>query len=86
MGLIFSQLHAYAHNKPCVEFTADQYHHIFNSRFHNQTTVLQSLVNAAIRWKVKNNNCRVDDTVGVGWCDYRLPTVSTRNQMCDIFN
>ena len=45
------------HNKPCVEFSAAQYHDIYISRFHNQSTVYDSLVNSATIWKNKTDNC-----------------------------
>ena len=56
----------------CVDFTVDQYHNIFKSRFYNQKTVFTSLVNSAIRWKNRNNNCD-KSKFGKGWSDYHLP-------------
>lgn len=54
-------------NEPCVEFTADQYHEIFNLRFHKYTTVAMSLANSAERWMNKTGNCKGK------WENYTLP-------------
>ena len=51
------------HKEFCVEFTADQYHDIFNSRFHDQKTVYDSLVNSLKIWRNKSENC-------AGWNQY----------------
>ena len=74
LSVISSQLEA--QNKPCIKFSADQYHDIFNSRFHNQTTVLESLASSSGRWRATNGNCAGNKTgySDVGWCNYRLPT------------
>ena len=51
--------------KLCVEFTADQYHDIFKSRFQNQGNILASLDICLNNWMNTTNNCKT-------WNQYKL--------------
>ena len=44
-------------DESCVEFTTDQYHDIFISRFHSHVTLYKSLHTYAGIWKNKIKNC-----------------------------
>ena len=55
--IISSVLQLQYYEEPCVEFTADQYHDIFNSRFQNQGTIFASLSTSVANWKSKKSNC-----------------------------
>ena len=81
--MISSQLEA--QGMPCIEFAPDQYHKMFNSRFHSQTNVLESLANSARRWRRRKINCNSNnqDESGIGWCNYQLST--TNAVQCSTF-
>ena len=55
--IISSVLQLQHSEEPCVEFTADQYHDIFNFKFHNQRTIYASLNNSVKNWRNKTKNC-----------------------------
>ena len=44
-------------NEPCIEFTDDQYHEIFSSRFYCHRNLFTSLDNHVENWKNKSDNC-----------------------------
>ena len=55
--IILSVLQLRYYGEPCVEFTANQYHDIFNSRFQDQGTIDAALSTFVENYMNKTNNC-----------------------------